>query len=65
MNIYSIIAISSRAGTVRAGLEAFKSLFERAPVLKQELDIKDSEIETIVSASDIMRKVWVNARNKI
>lgn len=65
MKVEHIIAISSSAGTVKAGLDAFKDLFERCPSLKQELDLTDSDIDNISSTIEIMGKIYTNAKNKI
>ena len=65
MKVEDIIAISSSAGTVKAGLNSFKSLFERCSSLKQELDVTDSDIEVIGSCIEIMGKIYTNVREKI
>ncbi len=65
MKVENIITISSSAGTIKAGLDSFRSLFERCPSLKQELDITDSDINNINSTIDIMGKIYTNVKNKI
>lgn len=65
MEVEHIITISSSAGTVKAGLDSFKDLFERCPSLKQELNVTDSDIDTISSTIEIMGKIYTNAKNKI
>lgn len=65
MKVENIITISSSAGTVKAGLNSFKSLFERCPSLKQELDVTDLDIDNISSAIEIMGKIYTNVRSKI
>lgn len=65
MKVNDIIAISSSAGTVKAGLNSFKRLFERCSSIKQELNVTDSDIEIISSCVEIMGKVYTNVREKI
>lgn len=65
MKVEDIITISTNAGTVKAVLNSFKSLFECCTSLKQELDVTDSDIEVIGSCIEIMGKIYTNVREKI
>lgn len=65
MKVKDIIAISANAGTVKAGLKSFESLFEHCSSLKQELDVTDSDVKVIGSCIEIMEKIYTNVKEKI
>ena len=62
MKVNDIIAISSSSGTVNAGLNAFISLFEKKPDIKDVLKISNDELKTLTEAKDILSKIYNNVR---
>lgn len=62
MKVNDVIAIRSSSRTVKAGLKAFISLFEKRTDIKDVLKISNDELKTLTEAKDILSKIYNNVK---
>ena len=63
ITISEIILMSTCAGTVKAGLNKFKSLFENRTDLKDKLSITDDEVKILDSTIELMNKIYKTVKS--
>lgn len=63
LSIVNIIAISNSAGTTRAGLNSFISLFEKRKDIRDKLHITDDDMSLMKETSILLQRIYkdVNA----